>query len=375
MFKKFLISSLIYFSILLSILYVSSILYSTKNFHKVKISDKFDYDIKIDNYYYKKNYFAFKHKNKYHIKKIEFDNFVFDVLLIIFILTLVWFYFIHKWIKNLEEEKCIFRKTNIEAFATQNSMSILTENIHHELNSPLKVIEKNYNVIREFLAYCLSKTNFNEEMDYKSFINKIKAIQYKFLIKNKIITSKELIEIFDLFDTSLEQIKSVLNNMSSFKQLRYSNGNKSIYDLAEGSSKIMKVIIDHPFTINIDDDLKKYKINHKSGLKNADLLNILLNHLKNSIEANATKIDIFIENIKNDYLLLNIKDNGNGIPKDLIPQLFKPNKSTKDNTGLRGNGLFLNQKVLQIYNGNIQLKKTKEGEGTEFVIKIPIENF
>ena len=48
-------------------------------------------------------------------------------------------------------------------------------------------------------------------------------------------------------------------------------------------------------------------------------------------------------------------------------------KSTKnDFVGLRGNGLFLNQNLLKQFGGDIKLKKTEEGKGTEFVLKIPI---
>jgi sensor histidine kinase regulating citrate/malate metabolism len=162
--------------------------------------------------------------------------------------------------------------------------------------------------------------------------------------------------------------------MASFKQLRYSNGNKTIYDLVEGAAKILNVTIDTPFELEIDEKLKMYRADHKTGLKNADLINIFINHFKNSVEANATKIQVFEENLKGHYLLLNIKDNGNGIPKEFVSDIFTPNKSTKnDFVGLRGNGLFLNQNLLKQFGGDIKLKKTEEGKGTEFVLKIPIE--
>ena len=180
--------------------------------------------------------------------------------------------------------------------------------------------------------------------------------------------------MFELLDTSIEQIKSILDNMANFKQLRYSNGNKTIYDIVEGAFKILKVTTDSHFEVYIDENLKKFKIEHTSGLKNADLINIFINHLKNSLEANANKIEIFIENIKGNHLLVNIKDNGNGIPKEFRKDIFSPNKSTKnDFVGLRGNGLFLNQNLLKLFDGDIVLKRTEEGKGTEFVLKIPVK--
>jgi len=373
---KILLLLFFYLSFLLSFLYFSHIIYDLNYMNEIKKTKKIDNNIKIKKYYFSKNYIAIKKDNNYLIHYFSINNFSFYVLIITMIISIIWSWIIYKLIKNYEENNCLFKQTNLEALATQNSMTILTENIHHELNSPLKVLELNCKKLKQFLLYFLSEKYIGKKIDnieeFKKYIEKEKI--YYFNYKNGKYSFYQLFEIFELSNTSLEQIKSILQNMANFKQLRYSNGNKSIYNLIEGAYKILNIISDHNFEIEIDKKLKNYKINHQSGLKNADLLNVLLNHFKNSIEANATKIEVFIENIKGNYLLLNIKDNGNGIPDYIVCDLFSPNKSSKSDTiGLRGNGLFLNQRILESFGGNIKLKKTKIGEGTEFIIKIPIE--
>jgi len=377
-FNKIILSFIIYFLFLWGLLSISGIIYSFKNIitPDYQIKNNFSQKIQIYGYYFDFPYIAYKKENKFYVKNFGTDNIILLTIFLIFIGSILFIDYIYNVIQNEHENAFLLRTTNLEALATQNSMTILTENIHHELNSPLKVIENNLKKFKKLMILYLSKKYTGEYFTsfetLKSYIekNNIQIIE----IANKKIRKKFFFDLFELTDTSIEQIQTILHNMAEFKQLRYSNGNKSIFDIAEGAGKILKVTVDISFDLEIDEELKKFKIDHNNGLKNADLINILINHFKNSIEANATQIEVFIENIKNNFLLLNIKDNGNGIPNEFISEIFSPNKSTKsDYVGLRGNGLFLNQNLLKQFGGDIKLKKTQEGKGTEFVLKIPIE--
>jgi len=302
-----------------------------------------EYDLKIGCYVFDLHngyvgIFDKKH-NIIHYKPLKITNFYITYLFITFLINISWMIKIYEIVAKSEEEKYLLKVTNLESMATQNSMSVLTENIHHELNSPLNVIKLKFKKITEELSN-------NKKM------------------KNNI----------DLINMSLDQISTILVNMSDFKSLKYSNGNKTLYEIIEGAFRMIKVVSDNEFEYFIDEDFKKYHIDHSYGLKNADVISIFINFIKNSLEANATNICINIENKKGNYLLINIKDNGNGIPNDMINKIFEPNKSSKDNDtiGLRGNGLFLVQNLLKMFGGDAKLKKSKRGNGTEFVIKIPI---
>jgi len=312
-------------------------------------------------------------------KKIDFNEFFIITTAIGAFFTFIWGIFSFRIIKKSEEEKFLVKSSNLEAMATQNSMTLLTENIHHELNSPLQVLQRNCKKTRMILIEVLKEKYFpdrfiNDEYDLKKMFinNKINYIK----IGDKKIQVDNLFDMFVLSTTSLEQIQGILMNMSNFKQLRYTNGNKSVYEIIEGAAKILNVTIDTPFEFYIDEEIGDYKLDHSNGFKNADLVNIIINHLKNSVEANATRVEMTIENIKKGYMLLNVKDNGNGIPYEFQNSIFQPNKSSKKDTlGLRGNGLFLNQNLLKMYGGDIQLKKSKPGQGTEFVLKIPVIHY
>jgi len=383
--SKLLISFFVFVIFLCSSLFFAfnyfEVKYFTEHYYSTKKVSK-DFHLTNENKYtafLKNKEIVYCDKNKCIAKKIKFNDFFIITTIISTIFTLIWGYYSLKTIKKSEEEKFLVKSSNLEALATQNSMTLLTENIHHELNSPLQVLQRNCKKTRMILFEVLKEKYFpdrfiNDEHDLKKMFiyNHINYIK----IGEKKIQVDAMFDLFMLSTTSLEQIQGILMNMSNFKQLRYTNGNKSVYEIIEGAAKILNVTIDTPFKIYIEEGIGDYKLDHSNGFKNADLVNIIINHLKNSVEANSTKIDITIENTKDGFMLLNVKDNGNGIPEEFQKSIFQPNKSSKKDTlGLRGNGLFLNQNLLKMYGGDIRLKKSKPGQGTEFVLKLPIIHY
>jgi signal transduction histidine kinase len=75
---------------------------------------------------------------------------------------------------------------------------------------------------------------------------------------------------------------------------------------------------------------------------------------------------------ENGQVIIKVKDNGNGIPdsiKEKIMQPFFTTKPTGEGTGL---GLSLTyDMVVKGHGGSIQVN-TKEGEGSEFIIALPV---
>jgi PAS domain S-box-containing protein len=96
----------------------------------------------------------------------------------------------------------------------------------------------------------------------------------------------------------------------------------------------------------------------------------LLNLIKNAIAAmpDGGVLTITTE-VKNDQIHLGIRDTGVGIPEENIQKVFEPYFTTKE-TG-SGLGLTLVFKIIREHKGDITMK-SKEGEGTCFIIMLPI---
>ena len=68
---------------------------------------------------------------------------------------------------------------------------------------------------------------------------------------------------------------------------------------------------------------------------------------------------------------LTIKDNGDGIPKDVEDKIFQPFFTTKPTGEGTGLGLSLSYDIITKGHGGELKVETEEGQGTEFTIILP----
>ena len=103
-------------------------------------------------------------------------------------------------------------------------------------------------------------------------------------------------------------------------------------------------------------------------------LNIIMNAIQ-AIESSPGKIDItvIVSDSKNKYApeyLIEITDNGKGIPNENIDKIFDPFYTTKDEgTGL---GLSISYGIINQHGGDIEFF-SEPGKGTKVKIKIPLK--
>jgi signal transduction histidine kinase len=68
---------------------------------------------------------------------------------------------------------------------------------------------------------------------------------------------------------------------------------------------------------------------------------------------------------------ISVKDNGDGIPQKIADKIFQPFFTTKPTGQGTGLGLSLSYDIVKAHGGELKVE-TKEGEGTTFIIKLPI---
>ena len=71
------------------------------------------------------------------------------------------------------------------------------------------------------------------------------------------------------------------------------------------------------------------------------------------------------------YVLISVKDNGNGIPDKVREKIFQPFFTTKPTGSGIGLGLSLSYDIVKAHSGEIRVESW-EGEGSEFIIQLPI---
>jgi signal transduction histidine kinase len=99
---------------------------------------------------------------------------------------------------------------------------------------------------------------------------------------------------------------------------------------------------------------------------------VLSNLVQNAIEAvpedtGRVRVRGRVEDAE---IVLSVKDNGPGIPPELLQKLFTPFFSTKGPGRGVGLGLTITRRVVQSLGGNLHVSSTV-GQGTEFVVRLP----
>lgn len=177
---------------------------------------------------------------------------------------------------------------------------------------------------------------------------------------------------FRISNSFIEQINSlskIATEFSNFAKLPDTNLAK--INLIEKINKSANVYHNNHNTyikiINNTDDENVYVLGDRD-----QLLRTFNNLIKNSIEASIGRkkhlISILIEYVDEDKIKIIVKDNGMGIPANVIPKIFQPNFTTKSSgTGL---GLAFVKKTVESMHGDITFV-TFEGIGTTFTITLP----
>ena len=68
---------------------------------------------------------------------------------------------------------------------------------------------------------------------------------------------------------------------------------------------------------------------------------------------------------------ITVKDNGNGIPSKVLDKIFQPFFTTKPTGQGTGLGLSLSYDIVKAHGGELRAE-TKEGEGSEFIVQLPL---
>ena len=177
---------------------------------------------------------------------------------------------------------------------------------------------------------------------------------------------------------SATHILSLLTNLLNFSRL--DQGKESIItsgfnigelcdELAEmfnplASNKHLTFIYSKDFDNNIFIESDALKIKQI-------LSNVLSNAIKYTIKGKVC----FNASHNENNIIFKISDEGIGIPKDKLDEIFKPFSRIDNNESLiegNGFGLFVVKGLIDLLNGNIDIK-SEEGKGSVFIIQIPVK--
>ena len=218
------------------------------------------------------------------------------------------------------------------------SLTTLTAGVAHEIKNPLGSIGIHIQLIQKALKN-------RQNPDISSVEKFLEVVNEEVERLNGIIVDFLFaVRPMDL-DPELTDLNKIVNELVEF----------TVYEAGEGGVEILEEFDDNLPWIYMD---QKY-------FKQA-----MLNIIKNAIAAMPEGGTLRINTKRHgDFIDLTVSDTGMGIPEENLTKIFEPYFTTKEfGSGL---GLTLVYKIIKEHRWDIQLK-SKEGEGTSFIVCIPV---
>ncbi|NEZ50335.1 response regulator [Clostridium botulinum] len=169
----------------------------------------------------------------------------------------------------------------------------------------------------------------------------------------------------------ISKLKKLTVSCSSNDMIDIFNVNEVILDaIALTKNKWLNGSILDGVKINIFTNLDS---NERIQGNITEIREVIINIISNAVDAIEKDGQIRISTVdKDDYVVIEIEDNGVGINEGIENRIFQPFFTTKGKKG-SGLGLSIAYKIIQSIGGNIRCKSAKN-KGTKFIIKLPICN-
>ena len=232
-------------------------------------------------------------------------------------------------------------------------------------------------------------------------------------LEQRLVQCERLAAVGELTSTTTHEFNNILMTILNYAKLGLRHKDDStrekaltrILDAANRGAKITSLVLGLSRTgsgnfdpidlvaivedslVLLEKELQKYRIHVEKELSGVPVIQgsagalqrLLLNLITNArqaIKENGTIRIIVKHEPKTDSVVLTVRDNGSGIPKEVLPKIFDrffTTKSGPDASGKGGTGLGLSacKQIIDDHRGRIRVESTV-GKGTAFTIRFPV---
>ncbi|HSX20032.1 MAG TPA: ATP-binding protein [Gammaproteobacteria bacterium] len=242
--------------------------------------------------------------------------------------------------------------------------------VAHEINNPLaSIMQSSQNIIRRLDP----NLEANKEAAAKLQVDLSKQHEY--------LEQREIIKFLDSIRSAGERASAIVKNMLKFT--RRSTADMTKHNIVEIINDALQLSSND---IAIQDHIDFKEIKLQKSLDSSDIeidcypleiQQVLLNLIRNAVQAMDPQqpekiLKISLAKISDQKITITISDNGQGMPKEIMDQIYQPFFTTKPVGQGTGLGLSVCRNIIvQKHHGDMQVESTV-GKGTTFVITLPV---
>ncbi|MEB3342915.1 CHASE domain-containing protein [Okeania sp.] len=287
--------------------------------------------------------------------------------------------------KNRELEKLLqeLQHTQLQLIQTEKMSSLgrLVAGVAHEINNPVNFISGNVEYAEEHFQDLLDLVKFYQT-EYPDSSSEIEAVKEDIDLD---FIAQDLPKLLESMKIGSERLHTIVLSLRNFSRLDESKVKEvDIHTGLESTLMILehrlKTQPDRPEILVTKDYGDLPLIECYAGQLNQVFMNILANAidaLEDSIRLKQLKerspmISITTSQVDTQWISISIADNGPGIKSDIETRLFDPFFTTKPVGKGTGLGLSISYQIVCEKHGGYLFCQSDEGNGTEFIIKLPI---
>ncbi|AFZ59091.1 HAMP domain-containing protein [Anabaena cylindrica FACHB-243] len=253
-----------------------------------------------------------------------------------------------------------------------SSLGEMVAGIAHEINNPVNFIYGNIQYTEDYLQDLVDLINlYQQQYPHENLIieEKIAEIDLEFL-------NEDLSKMLSSIRMGAQRIREIVLSLRNFSRLDESEI-KDV-DIHEGINNTL-LILNHRLNREVV-VIKNYGNLPLIDCYPAQLNQVFMNILSNAIDALIDhkeqpnkQILISTSKVDDNHIQVKIRDNGLGIPAEIINKLFDPFFTTKPVGKGTGLGLSICYQIIEKHKGKIEVVSAIT-QGTEFAITLPIKH-
>jgi len=206
---------------------------------------------------------------------------------------------------------------------------------------------------------------FTSSHDLLSPMNNIEQIIY-FIKEREKNLDKETKEYVNMLSTAVSRFRAVIKEMAAIGRMESEMFNMENINIDEIIGQVLdsiqwRILSDQA---HIEVNLEVQEIYFSRKNCRSMIFNLVNNALKFKSPVRHPEITITTKDLS-DYILLSVKDNGIGINRSKIKNIFKMYMQLNEGVEGQGLGLFLINKIVDASGGKIEVE-SEPGAGTEF---------